>query len=132
MHAVILAGVTAHPADATGPSARYPLLLLAAFAVWWTVLAIELLDARAPQRGPWRWLVPLLFVVSHATLYELMEWGAAMVFSGGLGEAYLGTQGDAWDAQKDAALAALGAVVAVPAWRWRQWRKGRGSPAGPG
>jgi len=32
-------------------------------------------------------------------------------FGGDLGAAYLGTQGDVWDAQKDMALAAAGAVV---------------------
>lgn len=80
-----------------------------------TPAAIELLDARAPQRGLWRWLVPLLFMVSHSTVYELVEWGAAEVFGGDLGQAYLGTQGDVWDGQKDSALAALGALVSV-AW----------------
>lgn len=85
-----------------------------------TPAAVELLDARAPQRGLWRWLVPLLFMVSHSTLYELLEWGAAAVFGGDLGQAYLGTQGDVWDAQKDSALAAAGAAIAVAACRWRR------------
>jgi len=35
------------------------------------------------------------------------------VFGGDLGVAYLGTQGDVWDAQKDMALAAAGAVVGM-------------------
>lgn len=78
-----------------------------------TPAAIELLDARAPQRGIWRWLVPLLFMVSHSTVYEMVEWGAAEIFGGDLGQAYLGTQGDVWDGQKDSALAALGALVSV-------------------
>lgn len=91
--------------------------------------AIEVLDARAPQRGPWRWLVPLLFMMSHSTLYELLEWGAAVVFGGELGQAYLGTQGDEWDAQRDSALAAAGAALAVTGWRWRQSRRGRRMPA---
>ncbi|MFC5577935.1 DUF2238 domain-containing protein [Lysobacter niabensis] len=82
--------------------------------------AIELLDARAPQRGIWRWLVPLLFMVSHSTVYELVEWGAAEVFGGDLGQAYLGTQGDVWDGQKDSALAALGALVSVIWCRWSE------------
>jgi len=86
-----------------------------------TPAAIELLDARAPQRGIWRWLVPLLFMVSHSTVYELVEWGAAEIFGGDLGQAYLGTQGDVWDGQKDSALAALGALVSVI---WCRWRKG--------
>lgn len=84
---------------------------------------IELLDARAPQRGLWRWLVPLLFMVSHSTLYEMVEWAAAAIFGGDLGQAYLGTQSDAWDSQKDSALAALGAAIAVMACRLRSCRR---------
>ncbi len=49
--------------------------------------------------------------MGHSVLYELIEWAAAAVFGGDLGEAYLGTQGDTWDAQKDMALASLGAVL---------------------
>lgn len=81
--------------------------------------AIELLDARAPQRGMWRWLLPMFFMISHSSLYEVIEWVAAEVFGGDLGQAYLGTQGDEWDAEKDSALAALGAVLAVLWCRWR-------------
>ena len=51
-------------------------------------------------------------VMSGSMLYELIEWGAANVFGAGLGAAYLGSQGDPWDAQKDMALATLGALVA--------------------
>lgn len=75
--------------------------------------AWELLQARAAPRGIWRYLVPVLFLVSHSVIYELIEWGAAIVFGGDLGAAYLGTQGDEWDAQKDMALAALGAVMGL-------------------
>jgi putative membrane protein len=35
------------------------------------------------------------------------------VFGGDLGTAFLGTQGDEWDAQRDMALAGLGAVIAM-------------------
>jgi len=75
--------------------------------------AWELLQARAAPRGIWRYLLPVLFLVSHSVIYELIEWGAAIVFGGDLGAAYLGTQGDEWDAQKDMALAALGAVAGL-------------------
>ena len=75
--------------------------------------AWELLQARATPRGIWRYLLPLLFLVSHTVIYELIEWGAAIVFGCDLGAAYLGTQGDEWDAQKDMALAALGAVTGL-------------------
>jgi putative membrane protein len=76
-------------------------------------IAWDLFAARASPRGPWRWLMPPLFVMSHSVIYELIEWLAAEVFGGDLGMAYLGTQGDVWDAQKDMALAAAGAVVAT-------------------
>jgi putative membrane protein len=76
-------------------------------------LARELFAARAPARGLWGWLLPLLFVMSHSVIYELVEWVAAELFGGDLGVAYLGTQGDVWDAQKDMTLAAAGAVVAT-------------------
>lgn len=75
--------------------------------------AIELLDARAPQRGAWRWIVPMAFMLAQAALYELIEWAAALAFGGDLGVAYLGTQGDPWDSQKDTALAGLGAAISV-------------------
>ena len=88
---------------------------------------IELLDARAPPVGLWRWLLPVLFLMSHGALYESIEWVAAEVFGGELGMAYLGTQGDVWDAQKDTALAALGAVIGVSF--WLLWRSRRAAPA---
>jgi putative membrane protein len=72
---------------------------------------LELLEARAPPRGLWRALMPVLFVLSNSALYELLEWAAAMVFGGDLGVAYLGTQGDVWDSQKDMACAAAGALL---------------------
>jgi putative membrane protein len=46
-------------------------------------------------------------------IYELLEWAVAAVFGGDVGPAYLGTQGDVWDAHKDMALASLGAMIAM-------------------
>jgi putative membrane protein len=73
----------------------------------------ELVDARMSPTGPWRWLMPLFFVMSHSVIYEMIEWLAAVLFGGDLGVAYLGTQGDEWDAQKDMALATAGAVTGL-------------------
>jgi putative membrane protein len=44
-------------------------------------------------------------------LYELVEWAVADVFFPEQGIAYLGTQGDIWDAQKDMFMAFCGAVI---------------------
>jgi len=83
--------------------------------------AVELFAWRAPPRGIWRWIMPVTFIMAHSVVYELVEWAAAVTFGGDLGQAYLGTQGDPWDAQKDMALAALGSacgVCVMAALRW--------------
>ncbi len=51
--------------------------------------------------------------MSWSVLYELVEWLAALVFGGETALAYVGTQGDVWDAQKDMGLALSGAVTAM-------------------
>lgn len=67
----------------------------------------------ANVRGFWGYFLPLDVTMSTSMIYELIEWGAAVTFGGALGDAYLGTQGDMWDAQKDMAMASLGALVAM-------------------
>jgi len=61
----------------------------------------------------WSWLIPIDIILSTSLIYELIEWGASVAFGGDLGQAYLGTQGDPWDAHRDMALAGLGAIMAV-------------------
>jgi putative membrane protein len=102
---------------------HYDRLVHFAYGLLVAPAAIEVLDARAPQRGLWRWLVPLLFMISHSTIYEMIEWAAAALFGGELGQAYLGTQGDVWDAQKDSALAGLGALISVVICRFPRIRR---------
>lgn len=75
--------------------------------------SVEFLRRYASLQSAWRWLMPILFIASHSTIYEVIEWLAALVVAPELGEAYLGTQGDHWDAQQDMALAMLGAIVAT-------------------
>jgi putative membrane protein len=72
----------------------------------------------AGVRGFWGYFLPLDLTMSTSMLYELIEWVAAEVFGGDLGAAYLGTQGDVWDAHKDMALASLGALLAMSATAW--------------
>ncbi|HPF27587.1 MAG TPA: DUF2238 domain-containing protein [Steroidobacteraceae bacterium] len=67
----------------------------------------------AGVRGFWGYFLPLDLTMSSSMLYELVEWGVAELVGGDLGQAYLGTQGDVWDAHKDMALASLGALIAM-------------------
>ncbi|MFN0242913.1 MAG: DUF2238 domain-containing protein [Planctomycetota bacterium] len=73
----------------------------------------ELFVRVAEARGFWGYFLPLDVVMSTSMLYELIEWGAAQAFGEGLGQAYLGTQGDVWDAHKDMLLATIGAIVSL-------------------
>ena len=73
-------------------------------------------------RGFWGYFLPLDLTMSTSMLYELAEWGAAAMFGGDLGQQYLGTQGDEWDAHKDMALASLGALVAMGITAAINWR----------
>lgn len=67
----------------------------------------------ADAKGFWGYFLPLDLTMSSSMIYELIEWGAAALLGGELGMAYLGTQGDVWDAHKDMALASLGALIAM-------------------
>ena len=67
----------------------------------------------ADVKGFWGYFLPLDVTMSTSMIYELVEWGAARLLGGDLGMAYLGTQGDVWDAHMDMALASLGALIAM-------------------
>jgi len=109
--------LTGHSLDAALGFERnhYDRLLHLLYGLLITPAAAELFGHYGRYPRVWATLFPLLFVASHSVIYELVEWGAAVVFGGDLGQAYLGTQGDVWDAQKDMALAMLGAAISVMA-----------------
>lgn len=81
--------------------------------------------AMIPRRTYWSYLVPLVFSMATSLLYELLEWGAAVLYGGELGMAFLGTQGDIWDAHKDMLLAAYGALLCFAVMLIIQWTTGR-------
>ena len=57
------------------------------------------------------WVLPVEITLSFSGAYELIEWAVADVFFPAQGAAYLGSQGDIWDAQKDMGIALTGAIV---------------------
>jgi len=59
------------------------------------------------------WTLPIEITLSISAFYELIEWAVADIFFKAQGDAYLGTQGDIWDAQKDIFLAFSGAIIAT-------------------
>jgi putative membrane protein len=67
----------------------------------------------ASARGFWAYYLPLDVVLASSAAYEIIEMIAARSVSAELGDAYLGTQGDVWDAQMDMSSAAIGAVLSM-------------------
>lgn len=59
------------------------------------------------------WVLPCEITLSFSGAYEIIEWAVADVFFPSEGIAYLGTQGDIWDAQKDMTLAWVGSMLAM-------------------
>lgn len=83
----------------------------------------ELLDQGGEIRGRARCWVPVAIIAAASMLFELFEWAAAEIFGGDLGQAYLGTQGDIWDAHKDMLLALIGGILAMLLDVWRAGRR---------
>ena len=61
----------------------------------------------------WSYYLPVSGMLAQSALFEIVEAVVAQVVSPELGTAYLGTQGDEWDAQKDMMAAFSGALVTM-------------------
>jgi len=64
----------------------------------------------AKSKGFWGYFVPFMIISSFAGFYEIIEWLAATTVDPEAGAAFLGSQGDIWDAQKDMVLAIIGSM----------------------
>lgn len=86
-----------------------------ALGVFPAFVAREVLLRRTPlRRGGWLFFILLSIVLAVAAFWELIEWWTALVVASDVGQAFLGSQGDVWDAQWDMFLALAGAAVALP------------------
>jgi putative membrane protein len=76
------------------------------------IVAREVLLRRTPlRRGGWLFFLVTCVCLAISAAYELLEWTTA-VTSGSAADAFLGTQGDPWDTQKDMLFAGIGALAA--------------------
>jgi putative membrane protein len=65
------------------------------------------------QRGGWFTFLNLSVVLAIAAFYELIEWWSTYIVAGDVGHAFLGSQGDVWDAQWDMFLGLVGAILGL-------------------
>ena len=73
----------------------------------------ELLTRSLNLQGFWKYYLSIDFILCFSGFFEILEWIFTLRVSPELRQAYLGMQGDVWDAQKDMALAFLGSVAGV-------------------
>ncbi len=64
-------------------------------------------------RGFWGFWFPIELTFAFSAIYEVIEWLTALSVDPSAGLAFLGSQGDIWDAQKDMLLAGIGSVIAM-------------------
>ena len=85
------------------------------FSVGFYAYAIaELCVRRRLVRSPWVLaLFPIFAIFTVAATYEIIEWWYAANADAAAGAAFLGSQGDIWDAQKDMLADGLGSIVAT-------------------
>jgi putative membrane protein len=71
-----------------------------------------LIRRKVITRRGWVPFIVLSICLAISAAYELFEWAVA-VMSGSTADAFLGTQGDPWDTQKDMFTAVIGASAAL-------------------
>jgi putative membrane protein len=85
-----------------------------ALGVFPVFLARELLLVTSPLgRGRWLFWLSVSLVFAFAAFWELLEWWVTLLVASDVGQAFLGSQGDVWDAQWDMLLALLGALLSL-------------------
>ena len=86
-----------------------------ALGVFPSFIIRELLLRKTPlERGGWLYFIVISIDMAVAAFWELLEWWVSIIVAPDIGIAFLGSQGDIWDAQWDIFLALVGAMIALP------------------
>ena len=73
----------------------------------------ELFVRTSKVKKYWSYIVPIAIIIAAGAIYEIAEWILVILINPQTGIAFLGAQGDIWDAQKDMLMAGIGAVLAM-------------------
>jgi putative membrane protein len=65
------------------------------------------------RRGGWLFFTVCSVALAIGAFWELCEWWVTLLVASDVGHAFLGSQGDVWDAQWDMFLALVGAAAAL-------------------
>ena len=85
---------------------------------------LEFIESRRLSRNRvFSMVFALAAIFAVAGIFEIIEWLYAAFSDPVAGAEFLGSQGDAWDAQKDMLADGLGAMVACSAYLWLHRRR---------
>lgn len=99
---------------------HYDRIIHFAFGLLITYPVRELLLRRNIAVARWAGFTAFTVIATSSGIYELIEWWAAVIVAPELGNAFLGTQGDEFDSQKDHALALGGSLIALAITRFAE------------
>lgn len=71
-----------------------------------------LIRRKVVARKGWVWFLVMCICLAISAAYELFEWSMAEM-TGSAADAFLGSQGDPWDTQKDMLTCVIGAATAL-------------------
>lgn len=77
------------------------------------IIKETLVRAVGVRRGGWLVFLCLSVVLAIAAFYELIEWWSTYLVASDVGQAFLGSQGDVWDAQWDMLLGLVGGALGL-------------------
>lgn len=92
---------------------HYDRIVHACFGLLMAYPLREIIMRAAGIHGLWLYFLAFTFTLTFSAGYEILEWIVAEIVSPEAAYAYLGTQGDLFDAQKDTTLAATGALISL-------------------
>jgi putative membrane protein len=78
-----------------------------------SIIKEVLLRVTPLRRGGWFTFIVLSVVLAIAAFYEFIEWWSTYLFASDVGQAFLGSQGDPWDAQWDMLLGLVGGATGL-------------------
>ncbi len=65
------------------------------------------------RRDGWLFFIVVSISLAIGAFWELVEWWTTLIVASDVGQSFLGSQGDIWDAQWDMFLALVGAAVSL-------------------
>lgn len=94
------------------------------FGLCFTLLSLENIRQSCKDVREWmNWVFSASLIIAISAIYEILEMIVVLIVDREAGAAFLGSQGDEWDAQADILVAVIGAGLAILMWTFLKPRE---------